>query len=50
MLRMQYRTGVNPLGLKDTVTTKYMGQNEIFADVFNYFIYNGEQVIVCVWQ
>ncbi|MBD5460836.1 MAG: hypothetical protein HDR26_07835 [Lachnospiraceae bacterium] len=22
-----------------------MGQNEIFADVFNYFIYNGEQVI-----
>ena len=33
------------MGLKDTVTAKYMGQNEIFADVFNYFIYNGEQVI-----
>lgn len=33
------------MGLKDTVTTKYMKQNEIFADVCNYFIYNGEQVI-----
>ena len=33
------------MGLKDTVTTKYMGQNEIFADIFNYFIYEGEQVI-----
>ncbi len=28
---------VNPLGVKDTVTTKYMRQNEIFADAFNYF-------------
>ena len=36
---------VNPLGVKDTVTTKYMRQNEIFADAFNYFIYGGEQVI-----
>lgn len=33
------------MGLKDTVTTKYMRQNEIFADLFNYFIYSGEQVI-----
>lgn len=33
------------MGLKDTVTTKYIGQNEIFADLFNYFIYGGEQVI-----
>lgn len=33
------------MGLKDTVTTKYMRQNVIFADIFNYFIYNGEQVI-----
>ena len=33
------------MGLKDTATTKYMGQNHIFADVFNYFIYGGEQVI-----
>ena len=33
------------MGLKDTVTTKYMGQNQIFADAFNYYIYGGEQVI-----
>lgn len=33
------------MGLKDTVTTKYMKQNEIFADVCNYFIYDGKQVI-----
>lgn len=36
---------VNPLGVKDTVTTKYMRQNEIFADAFNYFVFGGEQVI-----
>lgn len=36
---------VNPLGVKDTITAKYMRQNEIFADAFNFFIYNGEQVI-----
>ena len=36
---------MNVLGIKDTVTTKYMGQNQIFADIFNYFIYGGEQVI-----
>lgn len=33
------------MGLKDTVTTKYMKQNDIFADVCNYFIYDGKQVI-----
>ena len=33
------------MGIKDTVTIKYMKQNEIFADAFNYFIYGGEQVI-----
>ena len=31
---------VNSLGVKDTVTTKYMRQNEIFADAFNYFVYS----------
>jgi hypothetical protein len=36
---------VIPLGIKDTVTAKYMRQNEIFADAFNYFVYDGEQVI-----
>ena len=33
------------MGVKDTVTTKYMRQNEIFADAFNYFVYGVEQVI-----
>ncbi len=33
------------MGVKDTVTTKYMRQNKIFADAFNYFVYGGEQVI-----
>lgn len=33
------------MGVKDTVTTKYMRQNEIFADAFNFFVYGGEQVI-----
>lgn len=34
------------MGVKDTVSIKYLRQNNIFADVFNYFIYHGEQVIV----
>ena len=33
------------MGAKDTVTTKYMRQNEVFADTFNYFVYDGTQVI-----
>lgn len=33
------------MGYKDTATIKYMEQNDIFADVFNYYIYDGEQVI-----
>lgn len=33
------------MGQKDTVTTKYMRQNEIFADAFNYFVYDGKPVI-----
>ncbi len=33
------------MGIKDTATAKYMRQNEIFADAFNYFVYNGRQVI-----
>lgn len=30
---------------KDAKTKEYMSDNERFADVFNYFIYDGEQVI-----
>lgn len=26
------------MGVKDTVTIKYMRQNDVFADAFNYFI------------
>ncbi|MCD8004246.1 MAG: hypothetical protein LUE91_01080 [Oscillospiraceae bacterium] len=33
------------LGVKDTATAKYMRRDTIFADVFNYFVYGGEQVI-----
>lgn len=33
------------MAVKDAVTTRYIRQNEIFADVFNFFIYDGEQVI-----
>ena len=30
---------------KDVPTVKYLKDNNIFADVFNYYMYNGEQVI-----
>lgn len=33
------------MGAKDTVTIKYLRQNKIFADAFNYLIYDGEQII-----
>lgn len=44
-LETAYNKVVDFLGVKDTVTTKYMRQNEIFADAFNYFVYDGDQVI-----
>lgn len=34
------------MGVKDTVTAKYMRRNDIFADAFNFFVYRGEQVIM----
>ncbi len=33
------------MAIKDIATARYMSQNEIFADAFNYFIYGGRQVI-----
>lgn len=33
------------MGAADTVTKAYMRENAIFADAFNYLIYNGRQVI-----
>lgn len=33
------------MGVKDTITVKYMQRNEIFADAFNFYVYGGRQVI-----
>ena len=33
------------MGRKDTLTKEYMSQNDIFADVFNYLLYDGKPVI-----
>ena len=33
------------MGDKENKTKKFIEKNRIFADVFNYFIYDGEQVI-----
>lgn len=30
---------------KDGITKKYLGKNDVFADVFNYFLYDGKTVI-----
>ncbi len=30
------------MGQVDIATAKYLRQNEIFADMFNFFLYNGE--------
>ena len=30
---------------KDVPTVKYLKDNYIFADVFNYYMYNGKQVL-----
>ena len=39
------RTGSDKMSEKDAITKEYMQDNEIFADAFNYYLYNGEQVI-----
>lgn len=33
------------MGVADTVTIKYLQQNEIFADAFNFLVYGGRKVI-----
>ena len=35
------------MGKKDTVTKEYMSKPEYFADAFNYYLFNGKQII-CV--
>ena len=34
------------MGVKDTVTKDYMNDPRIFADAFNFFLYNGRQVVL----
>lgn len=38
-------TGGERMGEKDTLTKDYMNDPRIFADVFNYLLYRGKQVI-----
>lgn len=33
------------MGVKDTITKEYMQNAGVFADAFNFLMYNGEQVI-----
>ncbi len=37
--------GVDDIGAADAVTKAYIRKNEVFADAFNYFMYDGEQKI-----
>ena len=39
------KSGVFFMGNKDTITKDYINDPYIFADAFNYFLYNGESVI-----
>ena len=43
MLRILQRRRV-PMSLQDTVTKQYVSDPKVFADAFNYLIYDGEQV------
>ena len=33
------------MGRADTATTNFMRQNDVFADAFNFFLYQGDPVI-----
>ncbi|WP_155843229.1 hypothetical protein [Butyrivibrio sp. NC2002] len=33
------------MGKKDILTKEYLSQNDVFADAFNYYLYNGVKVI-----
>ena len=45
MISQNSRRGVKLVGKPDITTKAYMSKNEIFADAFNFLIYEGEQVI-----
>lgn len=36
---------MNTIGAADTITKAYIRENKVFADAFNYLIYNGRQII-----
>ena len=36
---------MNTMGMADAVTKQYMKENTVFADAFNFLLYNGENVI-----
>ena len=38
--------GVNNIGAADAVTKAYIRKNEVFADAFNYFMYDGEKMVL----
>lgn len=42
----RHRKGKKCMGKPDTITKEYMRRPEIFADVFNKFIYHGERKIL----
>ncbi len=37
---------MNTMGMADAVTKQYMKENTVFADAFNFLLYNGENVIL----
>ena len=39
--------GKEQMSKKDTVTKAFMRENTVFADAFNYLIFNGKKVIEC---
>lgn len=42
---MKVEKDVSPLADKDTITKAYMQDHETFADVFNFLLYDGKQII-----
>ena len=33
------------MGRKDILTKRYLAQNDVFADAFNYYLFQGKQII-----
>ena len=39
------QSGCCVIGKKDILTKQYLSRNDIFADAFNYYLFDGKQVI-----